>query len=131
MTFTPFEIGFEFPFPPSVNKIWIPVPYRAKSGKWAARMILSNNARAYKEQVGWMARAVCLDPFPFEVDAYVYLYRPRRIGDTDNFNKILFDGLNGIVYEDDKQIRDVHTFRRYDKNRPRVEVYFQTFQTSS
>lgn len=42
--------------------------------------------------------------------------------DIDNYNKILLDSLTGVLWEDDKQITEMHIFKEYDKKDPRIEV---------
>ena|SRR3990167_9111239 len=46
----------------------------------------------------------------------------KRRQDVDNFNKILYDAMTGIVYEDDSQIQCVLTEKKYDKKSPRIEL---------
>ena len=46
----------------------------------------------------------------------------KRRADIDNFNKLVFDALSGIVYEDDSQIIELHIIKGYDKENPRVEL---------
>ena len=41
--------------------------------------------------------------------------------DADNVAKIILDALNGVVYEDDKQVVGLLTLKRYSEE-PRVEV---------
>lgn len=62
---------------------------------------------------------------PTDKDLYVrmWLYMGnRRKADIDNFNKLVFDALEKIVYEDDKQILELHITKHYDKENPRVEL---------
>lgn len=47
--------------------------------------------------------------------------RPSIIPDATNYAKIVEDGLNGVVWEDDKQIVDLHISKFYSDN-PRVEI---------
>jgi Holliday junction resolvase RusA-like endonuclease len=37
-------------------------------------------------------------------------------------NKVTLDALCGVLYGDDDQIVELHSFRHDDKNNPRVEV---------
>ena len=41
--------------------------------------------------------------------------------DLDNLEKSVLDSVNGHAYEDDNQISDLHSFKRYSLN-PRVEI---------
>jgi Holliday junction resolvase RusA-like endonuclease len=49
-------------------------------------------------------------------------YRPRRIGDLDNLQKIVYDALKGSCFDDDKQIVETHNYRYDDKANPRLEI---------
>jgi Holliday junction resolvase RusA-like endonuclease len=42
--------------------------------------------------------------------------------DLDNLFKCLADSLNGIVWEDDKQIIDLHITKSFDKDNPHIRV---------
>ena len=46
----------------------------------------------------------------------------KRNRDIDNFSKIIFDCLTGIVYEDDSQVNQLSIVKSYDKGNPRVEL---------
>ena len=47
--------------------------------------------------------------------------RPAVTPDIDNLAKAILDGLNGIVYADDKQIVDM-TLRKFYGEEPRTEI---------
>ena len=49
------------------------------------------------------------------------LYACLKHKDLDNIAKNILDGLNGIAYDDDKQIVDLHITKSYD-DQERVEV---------
>lgn len=49
------------------------------------------------------------------------IFRPIKKPDIDNILKIIMDGLNGIAYEDDKQVVSVRV-NKYYSTEPRVEV---------
>lgn len=49
-------------------------------------------------------------------------YRPRKSGDLDNIFKAIFDGIKGHVWQDDRQIVEIHAYRDDDKANPRVEI---------
>ncbi len=71
---------------------------------------------AYKEAVGWEARAVMKNTPPLggaiAVEIWAYLSKGRRMGDVDNIGKAVLDGMNKIVYEDDEQVVDLTIHRR-------------------
>lgn len=47
--------------------------------------------------------------------------KPTKKPDTDNIAKIMLDSLNGIAFEDDKQVVELTVTKHYSE-RPRVEV---------
>ena len=46
----------------------------------------------------------------------------RRRADLDNFHKLSFDALSGIVWDDDSQVEELTVRRGYDRERLRVEL---------
>ena len=50
--------------------------------------------------------------------------------DLDNLVKIVLDGLNGIAFEDDKQIALIWSQKLYSRN-PRTEVYVSRLSTET
>lgn len=52
---------------------------------------------------------------------FINTFRPTKKPDIDNILKIIMDGLNGIAYEDDKQVTSVF-IHKYYSTEPRVEV---------
>lgn len=57
----------------------------------------------------------------YQVQLDVY-YRDKRSGDLDNLEKSILDGMQGVVYHNDKQVCSSIKSRHYDKERPRVCV---------
>lgn len=53
-------------------------------------------------------------------------YKPtaRNFGDVDNHLKAIFDGLNQIVFDDDRQIVRCVVEKFQDKANPRAELTF-------
>lgn len=58
---------------------------------------------------------------PLEVKMSVW-HGTKRKSDIDNFNKLVFDALSKLVYEDDSQIQELSIIKGYDKENPRVEL---------
>jgi crossover junction endodeoxyribonuclease RusA len=67
---------------------------------------------AYKEQVGWVARAA-QQPIitgPLELVAHFFLCG-GQVPDLSNLVKAIEDGLNGIAYQDDRQVCSIKAMR--------------------
>lgn len=97
--------------------------------------------RAYQERVARIWREKYPEPNAGAVAIYVQFYLripsswtkakkdraergeilPTVRPDVDNLAKCIFDGLNGVAYQDDKQIVQMIVSKRYSKN-PRTRV---------
>lgn len=51
-----------------------------------------------------------------------FYHKDKRKHDIDNYFKLLFDSLTGIIWEDDGQITELHAQKFIDKENPRIEV---------
>ena len=45
----------------------------------------------------------------------------RRV-DLDNCLKAILDSMNAMVWHDDSQVSELHVYREYDADKPRVDV---------
>lgn len=111
------------PFPPSANRYW-----RSAPGKG---LVPSAEAEAYKQLVARTApRNVALFG---DVRVVLNVFRPRRTGDLDNCQKVLFDALRGIAFLDDAQVKAIIAERFDDPGDPRVELVLkgERFATTS
>jgi crossover junction endodeoxyribonuclease RusA len=62
-------------------------------------------------------------PLAGELGMRITFYnRTRHRKDLDNQQKVVMDALNKVAYEDDWQIAELHSERRYDRTNPRTEV---------
>lgn len=63
-------------------------------------------------------------PLKTSLSVYIRLYfADKRVRDIDNWNKILFDSLSGVIYDDDKQIKLLTIqIMEIDKENPRIEL---------
>lgn len=106
------------PYPPSANRYW------RHSGHAIYR---SEDAESFVEEVQWIAVAQKMRPLagPVAVELRLHPVRPkdwakreaenphlwqldvRRI-DVDNCAKVLLDALQGIAFENDRQITTLH-----------------------
>ncbi len=51
-----------------------------------------------------------------------FYHKDKRKHDIDNYFKLLFDSLSGILWEDDVQITRLTAVKSIDKENPRIEV---------
>lgn len=99
--------------PPGVNAL-----YRT----WRGRILLSVRGREYKAAAVRAAKRQGAKPMHGELAVTLRIYRPRKAGDIDGYLKGCFDSLNGLAWEDDKQVVELHVHRGDDKANPRIEV---------
>ena len=121
------------PFPPYVNQLYGTKRNGQKFKKKAHRAFFTEVHRIIQDKK--------LKPLEGELEVSITLFRPRDTGDIDGPLKTLFDAMEQPsdliphgdkkkrvktsdygVYVDDKQIIDLHVYKRIDKNNPRVEV---------
>lgn len=83
----------------------------------------------YRQRIQTAARAAMKGSAPMTgaIEANVKLFRrfkptARNYGDCDNHAKALFDGMNQIAFEDDRQIVRCVVEKFQDKVNPRAEV---------
>jgi Holliday junction resolvase RusA-like endonuclease len=112
------EFSFTLPVPPSANRYW-----RVANN----RIIVSPEASSYKQQVFLQLRNY--EPLRGDVAVNFTVFRPMKRGDLDNFTKVMFDALKGLVWLDDSQVVEIHSFRADDKQYPRVE--FLVYEVNS
>ena len=107
---------FALPVPPSANRWWRNVD---------GRMVLSQDARRYKEHAGphALAQGVRQIRRPSQVALTLTWYRGRKAGDLDKRLGILLDALQGIGYENDSQVVRIVAGRSdAEPHQPRMEI---------
>jgi len=111
------EFRLVLPTPPSVNRYW-------RVPKALGRPILSAEAREYRLRVQSIARGQgAFQPFTGPVAVSIVWTRERRSGDLDGRLKVVLDCLQGIAYDDDAQIVELHARRRdRDAGEPGLEI---------
>ena len=133
------KIVLPLPYPVSANRYWR--TYMPKGFK-APVTTLSAEAKAYKSEVGWLAKAAGIRaPLVGRVAVAYTLYpnrpqdwqkRMRRDGaawddtvqciDLDNAQKVLMDALKGVVFEDDRWVRRITAERAEPDGEGRLVV---------
>lgn len=104
------------PYPISVNALWAP----RRGGGFR----LTEEGKNYKQEAGWQASTQIAGRELLNGDLAICAryYRASKRGDIDNLSKALLDSLNKIVYEDDNQFVEQHSFFDFDAADPRVEI---------
>lgn len=78
----------------------------------------------WQDKVGWAARAKMGGRPPLRDDLNITIRFTRankRRVDIDNLSKAVLDAMNGIVYKDDQQVKELHLYKSYH-NYGKVEV---------
>jgi crossover junction endodeoxyribonuclease RusA len=112
-------IRFTVPGPP-VPKARARIIHRASG---AIQAFTPEATAKYELKVGLCARTAGIRPDKGELALSVWFYTPNaRRMDLDNLLKSVMDGLNGIAWEDDSQVAEVHASRMVDHLSPRAVV---------
>jgi len=107
------EGTYTLPYPPVLNHYYI----HTRRG-----VFLSPKGRAYKETVKNNLWFMSAEPTKERVALTIRAFRPAKRGDVDSILKCLLDSLEGVLYQNDRQIEELHVYRHDDKLNPRVEV---------
>lgn len=105
--------SFTLPYPPSTNHLFTTV---------RGNRVKSAEARAYAKTVAGIALSAGVRPIVGPVSVTIVVYRPRKTGDLDNSFKAILDGLKGIAWADDEQVKRIVADSEDDKDNPRAEV---------
>lgn len=120
-------IRLTLPYPISANRYWRTRVVKSNDGTSFVSTYVSSEAKAFKEAVGWHAKAAgVLRPIEGRIEIAYSLHpklpqdwrqRARKdpqgwedtvqCMDLDNANKVLLDALKGVVFEDDKWVRKI------------------------
>ncbi len=105
-----------------------PVP-KARPRLFRGRAITPATTLEYERRVREAYRAahggapVFVDDVEFDM---LVAMNSRVHGDLDNYVKIV-DGLNGVAWADDKQVKRIHAHMIFDKKRPRLEITIRPY----
>ena len=136
------SITLVLPWPVSCNRYW-----RTRVVKGVAMTYVSAEAKAYKQEVGWLVKQAGIrSPVSGRVSVAIQLYpkrpqdwerRARRNPatwdddvqclDLDNANKVLLDSLKGIAIDDDRWVRRIVAERMEPDGEARVVVTITPF----
>ena len=101
-----------------------PVPKsRPRTGQ--GRVYTPARTRDYERAVKEVAQLSCKHPLEGELWMSAHFYfRDNKAGDIDNYIKSIFDGMEGVCFHNDRQIKVLEaSIRRTDRlERAEVEV---------
>jgi len=105
--------------------------YRFTCTRGFPRMYMTEKGRSLKEAYWYEAKSQYRKKIlegELEVEIKLF-FKNERKHDIDNYHKILFDALSGVVWKDDSQIIKLTTSRKQDKSNPRIEItIYQLFE---
>ena len=83
-------------------------PRMGRNGKFYT----PRTTREYEESVAWFAKAAYKgEPTKDPVRLDMTIRSSKSRADTSNILKAIEDGMNGIIYVDDRQIKEIHISR--------------------
>lgn len=85
-------------------------------------MVLSAEARAYKQEAALRALQTRQRPLSGPVAVSIAWYRKRRAGDLDKRLGVVLDALQGVAYANDSQIVALTATRHESPDNPRVDI---------
>jgi len=111
-------------------KLWFsgnPIP-KGRPRVGMGQVYTPGDTLSWENTVGWQARdqwkrAPLLGPLGIE---FVFYRENRRKVDLDNLQKAMLDGLQGILFKDDSQIKLMHSELNVKPEMPGVEVEIWT-----
>lgn len=112
---------FEIPGPP--------VPWQRAGRGRGGQHFTPEKTRLYQRKVKLCAMTAGVRPLTGPVVLSVMFYvADARARDGDNLQKTIQDALNGLAYQDDRQVREWHGSVQVDKERPRAVVTLEPLQ---
>jgi Holliday junction resolvase RusA-like endonuclease len=114
-----------------------PVPYERVASAKSGKKYTPPASIRYRKLVAWVAlearqkHEAWPPPCATAFAVLVYVYRPptkgkRRAGDIDNYAKQTLDALNGVLFDDDSQVRRIGvTILDCEVGKERLDVMVQ------
>ena len=119
------------PYPISSNRYWRSFAIKRKGATHHSPVVtVTDEAKAYKSEVGWLAKAAgCRAPLRCAVQLEILLVPKNGICmDLDNCLKVAIDALNGVAYFDDDQVRKIIAERAEPDGRARLEITITPYE---
>ena len=102
------------PLPPTANRLVAPFAFRGPGGKPVARLIATTEAREFRKEAqrllrGLQSRLADGAPLKGPLELYATFFLPTIASDSSNRMKALEDSMQGIVFENDRQVAEHHS----------------------
>lgn len=88
--------------------------------------------KEFEQLVGTYALAAGARPVRHPVEVEVEVWLAGKRGDGDNYLKAILDGLNGVAWEDDRQVvaASIRVHEAQDRDEERTEVTIREARTA-
>lgn len=93
---------------------------RTVQGRNGTRTFTPRSTKDFERDVAFEAKAARVRRIPGAVRIVLRFFDGH--GDWDNLAKAICDALNGIAYDDDRQIVEAHVYLTKGEGKPRTEV---------
>lgn len=107
-----------------------PVPLeRMTNQKDSRKRFLPKRSKDFRDSLQWIFKAAFSgEPLKTPLSVTLHFYKDKNItaktqyGDIDNLVKAVFDAGNGILWLDDSQIVELHTYKHKGAGKIEMEV---------
>ena len=91
---------------------------------YTGRRFLTQIGKDTKEAISWEIKSQNKSKqlMKGNVGVYIDFYFPDNRKDIDGCLKATLDCLNKLVWEDDRQVVELHVYKNIDKENPRTEI---------
>jgi len=91
-------------------------------------MFMTQEGQDYKELLRLSAINAGGTMYSTPVVSLTFTFGDKRKHDIDGCIKLTLDSFEGVLYEDDNDVQELHVYKQYDKNNPSVEVEINHLQ---
>lgn len=100
-----------------------PVTWK-RTNRVDGRSLTPKGQRAYQNAIAMRGRAARPSTWPLDARyrLVVTAYRASDQGDWDNYGKNVSDALEGVLWSNDRRVKDGRCVLEIDRERPRLEV---------
>ena len=87
------------------------------------------NLADWEEKIGWTAKSNFWgDPVTYSVRVYLHFFVRRNTADIDNLVKAALDGLQGVIFKNDKQVMELHASKQITRQDLGVRIKICTMK---